>query len=81
MILQPSDLSLAEQDLSLLSREWLNQLHQAAIAVDSQKIEQLVDRLSPKHQSIAQSLITMTRSYDFDSIIELTANYQTNLVK
>jgi signal transduction histidine kinase/CheY-like chemotaxis protein len=79
--LQSSTQSLAEQDLSLLSQEWLSQLHQAAIAVDSEKIEQLVDRLSPKHQSIAQSLITMIRSYDFDSIIELTANYQTNLVK
>jgi signal transduction histidine kinase/DNA-binding response OmpR family regulator len=78
--LQTSTQSLVEQDLSLLSREWLSQLHQAAIAVDSEKIEQLVDRLSSKHQSIAQSLITMTRSYDFDSIIELTEAYQTNLV-
>ena len=71
---ETSDNSLTKQDLSFLSPEWIGQLHQAAIAVDSEQIEQLVAQISASHQSIAQTIIHMTRNYDFDAIIELTEN-------
>ncbi len=64
--------SSLERDLSFLSQEWLTQLHQAAIAVDAEKIEQLISHILPTHRSIAKALLHLTHRYDFDTIIELT---------
>jgi CheY-like chemotaxis protein len=69
------------KDLSYLSPEWLNELHQAAIAVDGEKIEQLIEDLAPRHDLLARSLLDITRRYDFDTIIELTKIDRHNLTK
>jgi signal transduction histidine kinase/DNA-binding NarL/FixJ family response regulator len=69
------------KDLSYLSPEWLNELHQAAIAVDAEKIEQLIEDLAPRHDLLARSLLDITRRYDFDTIIELTKIDRHNLTK
>ncbi|MBE9168752.1 response regulator [Pleurocapsales cyanobacterium LEGE 06147] len=64
--------SLDIQDLSSLPEELCAQLHQAAIAVDAEQIEQLIDLISPEHHAIVQALIKIVRNYDFDTIIKLT---------
>ncbi len=59
-------------DLSSLPEELITQLHEAAIAVDGEQIEQLLAIIPPHCQPIAQAIAEMIRNYDFDGIIELT---------
>ena len=59
-------------DLSSLPKELITQLHEAAIAVDGEQIEQLLASIPSHCQHIAQAIAEMIRNYDFDGIIELT---------
>ena len=60
------------QDLKCMSPEWIEKLHQAAIAVDSDIIWQLISEIPAKYKSLATTLGELTNHYDFDRIIELT---------
>ena len=74
----PSEFSLLAQtpatalDLSALSQELISQLHQAAIAVDGEQIEQLLGEIPVHCQHITQAITEMLQNYDFDRIMELT---------
>ena len=59
-------------DLSSLPKELITKLHEAAIAVDAEQIEQLLASIPSHCQPIAQAIAEMIRNYDFDGIIELT---------
>jgi signal transduction histidine kinase/CheY-like chemotaxis protein len=65
-------ISLTSDDLGLLPQKLVLDLHQAAIAVDSELIEQLITQIPPEQQHIAQAICQMVASYDFDAIINLT---------
>ncbi len=59
-------------DLSSLPKELVTRLHEAAIAVDAEQIEQLLVSIPSHCQHIAQAITEMIRNYDFDGIIDLT---------
>ena len=50
----------------------VRKLNQAAIAVDGEKIKQLITQIPSSQQHIAQVILEMLINYDFDSIIDLT---------
>jgi signal transduction histidine kinase/CheY-like chemotaxis protein len=64
--------SLGYEDLSFMSDKWIEQLQQAAIAVDADLILQLIAEIPENYASVAQALTELTRNYDFDRIIQLT---------
>lgn len=63
---------LSYGDLKSLSPELVTKLNQAAIAVDSTQIEQLIAEIPQDQQYIARAITEMLNKYDFDSIIDLT---------
>lgn len=51
---------------------WVASLRQAAIAVDSDLVVQLIDEISAEHSAVAQALTELVNNYCFDEIIDLT---------
>jgi signal transduction histidine kinase/CheY-like chemotaxis protein len=64
--------TLSIEDLNLLSPELITKLNQAAIAIDAEKIEQLITAIPDSQQHITRLIREMIRNYDFDTIINLT---------
>ena len=64
--------SLSFKDLADLSPTLINDLNQAAIAIDAEQIIQLMAQIPPTQQHIAQGISEMLNNYDFDGIINLT---------
>ncbi|MBW4534440.1 MAG: response regulator [Pleurocapsa minor HA4230-MV1] len=64
--------SLSAKDLANLSPTLVNDLNQAAIAIDAEQIIQLMAQIPPTQQHIAQGISEMLNNYDFDGIINLT---------
>jgi signal transduction histidine kinase/DNA-binding response OmpR family regulator len=66
--------ALSIKDLHLLSPELIAKINQAAIAIDAEKIEQLITAIPDSQQHITQAIREMIRNYDFDTIIDLTGS-------
>ena len=60
------------KDLESLPPELVSELNQAAIAVDGEKLEQLITQIPDSQQHIVEGISKMLSEYDFDSIIDLT---------
>ena len=58
--------------LTTMPPQWIKQLHQAAIEVDADSINQLIQQIPPSNTSLAQGLIQMLEKFEYDEIIELT---------
>ena len=71
---QDKNKTVSARDINSLAPELVSQINQAAIAVDSSQIEQLITEIPEDKQYIAQAITEMLNKYDFDSIIELTEN-------
>ena len=52
--------------------EWIEQLHHAAIAIDSDLILQLINQIPPEKTHLAQGLTRMLKNFEYDEIVELT---------
>jgi two-component system sensor histidine kinase/response regulator len=52
--------------------DWVKQLHQAALAVDSDQILQLVEQIPAGDRTLAEALTHLVQQYNFDEILELT---------
>lgn len=63
---------LTPQDLSVMPDEWVAALHQAAVQVDAELIEQLIAQIPDPHRALAKELAELTHCYNFDEIINLT---------
>jgi signal transduction histidine kinase/DNA-binding response OmpR family regulator len=63
---------VATEDLSFMSDQWIEQLKQAAIAVDADSLTELITQIPATHHSVALQLTELVDSYDFDAIIDLT---------
>jgi signal transduction histidine kinase len=62
---------LATFDLTNMSTEWIKQLHQAAIAIDSDLILQLIKQIPPTEPDLAAGLIRMLKNFEYDEMVEL----------
>ena len=63
---------LESKDLAVLSTSLVAELNQAAIAVDSSQIEELITQIPATQQYIARAIAEMLDKYDFDAIVNLT---------
>ncbi|MCB0208624.1 MAG: GAF domain-containing protein [Anaerolineae bacterium] len=64
--------SLAADDLLALPQEWVAELHQAAIRGKGKAIFELLDKIRPKHDPLADALGQLVHDFRFDKIVELT---------
>ncbi len=70
-----SQSSSTKIDLSALQSmppQWIKQLHQAAIEVDADSIDRLIQQIPPSNTALAQGLTQMLEKFEYDEIIELT---------
>lgn len=66
-----TDLILHPSSLVSLPTEWIAALHHAALAVDGDRILQLIEQLPITHQALAQGLTELVHRFEFDAILEL----------
>jgi two-component system sensor histidine kinase/response regulator len=52
--------------------EWVNQLQQAALAVDGDQIRHLIAQIPESDRPLAEALAHLVQQYQFDEILELT---------
>ncbi|BAY08526.1 PAS domain S-box protein [Calothrix sp. NIES-2098] len=60
--------------ITIMPAEWIAELNQAAIAVDADRILQLIEQIPLTHSGLAEKLANLVRSFCFDEILELTSN-------
>ncbi|MEQ9622073.1 PAS domain S-box protein [Coleofasciculus chthonoplastes] len=66
-----SDQPLTAQALTIMSKEWIHELYQAADSIDNERIFQLIEQIPPTHASIAQAITDMVNNFRCDQIIDL----------
>jgi two-component system sensor histidine kinase/response regulator len=64
-----------QQQINLLSLDWIRQLQQSAQECSDDSILELVSQLPPEQRVLAQALQDLSHNFLFDSILELTQNY------
>ncbi len=67
-----STINLTSKELGVMSLEWVNSLHQAALEVDADLVLQIIEQIPEKHRALAEKLRKLTLQYDFDAIIEVS---------
>lgn len=63
---------LSPEAFEEMSKDWLNQLHQAALEVDAEQIHQLIQAIPPGNTTLSQGLTDLVQQFAFDDILELT---------
>ncbi|MEQ9232682.1 PAS domain S-box protein [Coleofasciculus sp. E2-BRE-01] len=62
---------LTAQALTIMSKEWIHELYQAADSIDNERIFQLIEQIPPTHAAIAQAITDMVNNFRCDQIIDL----------
>ncbi|HAZ48140.1 MAG TPA: hypothetical protein DDW76_17715 [Cyanobacteria bacterium UBA11369] len=62
---------IAASDLAEMSPEWIAELNQAAVEVDSDRILQLIKEIPATHPHLAAGLTDLVRRFCFDEILDL----------
>jgi adenylate cyclase len=70
---------LLQQDLSRVSREWLQELYNAAMECSDDKIFSILNDISVDYPNLAIALSGLTTNFQFDVIITLIENYRNPL--
>ncbi|MEL6779326.1 MAG: ATP-binding protein [Cyanobacteria bacterium J06597_16] len=63
------------EHLKVMPTDWLQQLHQAAIEVDAEALQQLITQIPQEHHTLAHSLQQLVQQFCFDELIDLTGAY------
>ncbi|MFM7191818.1 MAG: hypothetical protein ACKOX2_13535, partial [Microcystaceae cyanobacterium] len=56
----------------IMPQTWLNQLHQAALALEEDTLALLITQIPPAQSDLRQSLNNLLLHFRFDLIVELT---------
>ena len=68
-LLQPNELKEA---LSVMSFDWVEQLHQAATQVNARKIHKLLTQIPGANAHLTSALTYLVNNFDFEKIVTLT---------
>ena len=71
-ISSPRNKVLHPSSLGGMSEEWIAALHQAAIQVDADLINHLIQQIPEADFALAQALTDLVRRFEYDRIMELT---------
>ena len=67
--------SLTPEDLSVMPKDWLVNLYQAAICVDDSGIMELIKQIPESEATLAKALTDLVENFRIDIIIDLTQLY------
>ena len=67
--------ALTSLDLSIMPKNWLVELHQAAEAIDDQQIIDLIAQIPKNKSNLSKALTNLVDNFRMDIIIELTQPY------
>ena len=67
------EVKLTAEDLTIMPKQWIVNLNQAAIEVDADSILQIIEEIPENNKNLAEKLRKLTSQYDFDTIIELSS--------
>jgi two-component system, sensor histidine kinase and response regulator len=67
--------SLTAEDLSVMPRDWVVDLYQAALCVDDNRILQLIEQIPETEANLANALKDLVENFRIDIIIDLTQLY------
>jgi len=68
----PSDYTLNANDLTIMSSEWIEQLHYAASSCNDALCLSLIDQIPEEQSQLIEALIELVETYQFDQLINLT---------
>ncbi len=63
---------LTPDELNVMSSEWVQHLHQAAVRGDDAWMNELVSQIPASHSELATALTTLIEDFRFDTILNLT---------
>ncbi|MDJ1181092.1 response regulator [Roseofilum sp. BLCC_M91] len=72
----PSAFSLTSNSLKVMPHQWLQQLYQAADAIDDDRLLQLIDQIPDRYSTLAQSLTDLVKTFRCDQILSLIEDTQ-----
>ncbi|MCU0542299.1 MAG: PAS domain S-box protein [Oscillatoriaceae cyanobacterium Prado104] len=64
--------NLTAEDLSVMSRDWVVDLYQAALCVDDSRILELIKQIPEAEENLASALTDLVDNFRIDIIIDLT---------
>jgi chemotaxis family two-component system sensor kinase Cph1 len=65
---------LSFQDLQIMSLAWIDQLHDAAMDLNEEKLHKLIAQIPSEEQSLINRLIFLVDNFQFETIIALIEN-------
>lgn len=68
---QSAPLRLTAADLTVMSPDWLNQLHQAAMRANARQVMQLIEQIPASNAPLATALTHLVNDFCFEEIVEL----------
>jgi CheY-like chemotaxis protein len=71
--LAPSNV-LTPESLSVMPREWIQRLHEAAQLCDDEEIFQLIQQIPREYASLSTGLSRLARDFQFQPIVQLSGN-------
>ncbi len=72
---QSQNKPLTVDDLSIMPREWIEKLHQAALTVDDSEAVQLIQEIPDRAGELANTLTNLVENFRMDAIFEVTEEY------
>jgi PAS domain S-box-containing protein len=63
---------LRPTSLQVMSPEWIEQLHQAALCVNAKLLHQLIEQIPPVHAPLAKAIAHLVDNFQFEEIVALT---------
>jgi len=70
----PLPISLTKQDLNVMPREWIQQLYQAALAMDDQLVTDLIQHIPEAQTALSNLLMNLVDNFRLDIIIDCIDN-------
>jgi signal transduction histidine kinase/CheY-like chemotaxis protein len=68
----PTLLELDGETLTVMPLDWLLEFQQAAMELDREKIEELLDRISSEHDRLPRAISQLVDNFEFDRLISHT---------
>ena len=62
-------IKLTPESLAVMPSEWLRELSEAAVVINTEQIAQLLSQIPKEHQSLAQAIQEYVDNFDFDLIL------------
>ena len=66
---------LTPEAFAVMPQPWISQLYQASLLCDTDEVAKLLQQIPPDHQNLEQGLGQLAQGFNFQQIMDLTAQY------